>query len=88
MICTYSLDQRVQNIRLMIQMFQPRSWISVRMMLRHLGLKTSYIPLVKHARWHMQALQWDLKSRWAQYQEDLSDQVQILEETAVVDTGL
>ena len=61
----------------MIPMFQPRSWISVRLTLRLLGLMASYILLVKHAKWHMRALQWDLKSQWQPHQGNLSDLVQI-----------
>ena len=47
-----------------------------------LGLMPSCTLLVWHSRCHMQALQWDMKSPWAQYQGNLSDLVQILEETA------
>ena len=55
----------------MIPMFQPQSCISVRLTMRLLGLIASCILFVKHARWHMQALQWDLKS----HQGHLSDLV-------------
>ena len=58
------------------------AWISVRLTLRLLSLMASCILLVKHARWRMQALQWDLKSQWAQHQRNLSDLVQISDETA------
>ena len=62
-------------------MFEPQSWISVRLTPRLLGLMASYILLVKHARWHIRALQWDLKSQWAQHQGILSNPVRISEET-------
>ncbi|KAJ1198714.1 hypothetical protein NDU88_002553 [Pleurodeles waltl] len=63
-------------------MFRPLSWISVRQTLRLLGLMASCILLVKHARWCMRALQWDLKFQWAQHQGNLTDVVQISERTA------
>ena len=53
----------------------------MQMTLQLLGLMACIL-LVKHARWHERALQWDLKSQWVQHQGDLSDQVQISEETA------
>ena len=43
----------------------------------------SCILLVNHARWHMQVLQWDLKSQWQLHQGNLSNHVQISEETAI-----
>ncbi|KAJ1178680.1 hypothetical protein NDU88_003922 [Pleurodeles waltl] len=46
------------------------------------GLLASCILLVTLARWHMRALQWDLKFQWAQHQGNLSNMVQISEETA------
>ena len=46
----------------MIPMFQPLSWISVKLTLMLLGLMVSCILLVKHAKWLMWALQWELKS--------------------------
>ena len=66
----------------MIQMFQHVSWISVRMTPWLLGLMASYILLVKHARWHMQALQWALKSQWTQHHGELSHHLQISVESA------
>ena len=57
------LEQKSRTIQTIILMFQPYSWISVRMTLRLLGLMASCILLVNHARWHMQTLQWDLKSQ-------------------------
>ena len=47
-----------------------------------MGLMASCILLVKFARWHMRALQWDLKFQWQQHQGNLSDLVQISEKTA------
>ncbi|KAJ1211174.1 hypothetical protein NDU88_006535 [Pleurodeles waltl] len=73
----YPPKQRVQDIQVMIQMFRPLSWISVRQTLRLLGLMASCILLVKHAKWHMRDLQWDRKFQWAQHQENLTDMVQI-----------
>ena len=52
-----------------------------------LGPMAYCILLDKHTRWHMQDLKWDLKSQWAQDQGNLSDQVQILEDTATVSSA-
>ena len=52
------------------------------MTLRLLGLMAPCILLVKYTRWHMQAQQWELKSQLAQHKGDLSNEVQISEETA------
>ncbi|KAJ1093251.1 hypothetical protein NDU88_006356 [Pleurodeles waltl] len=78
----YPPNQRVQDIQVMIPMFRPLSCISVRQTLKLLGLMASCILLVKHARWRMRALQWDLKFQWAQHQGNLTDVVQISERTA------
>ena len=75
-------QQSVQDIRAMIQMFEPQSWILERLTFRRLGLIASCILLLEHARWHMRALQWDLKSQWAQHQGDPSETIQVSEETA------
>ena len=56
-VSAYPLEPRVQDMGAMIPMFQPLSWFSVRMTLRLLELMASCILLVKHIRWHMQALQ-------------------------------
>ena len=66
----------------MIPMFQPLSRISVRLTLRLLGLIASCILLMRHARWHMRALQWDVKSQWQQHQGNFSETVQISKDTA------
>mgnify|MGYP002804394544 CR=1 FL=1 len=78
----YPLERRVKDIRVLILMFQPQSRISVRLTVTLLGLMASCIILVKHARWYMRALQWDLKFLWQQHQGNLSDHVQISEQTA------
>ncbi|KAJ1097500.1 hypothetical protein NDU88_002618 [Pleurodeles waltl] len=46
----YPPDKRVQDIQAMILIFQPLSWVSVRLTLRLLGLMASCILLVTHAR--------------------------------------
>ncbi|KAJ1202912.1 hypothetical protein NDU88_006707 [Pleurodeles waltl] len=46
----YPPDQRVQDIQVMIPMFRPLYWISVRQTLRLLGLTASCILLVKYGR--------------------------------------
>ena len=53
--CAYPSEGRVQDILAMVPMFQSRSWISVRLTLRLLGLMASCILLVTHTRWYMQA---------------------------------
>ena len=42
----------------------------------------SCILRLKHARWRMRALQWDVKSQWQQHQGNLSNLIQESEETA------
>ena len=66
----------------MILMFQPRSWVSLRVAPRLLGFLAPCILLVDYARWQMWALQWNLKSQWAQHQGNLLDSIQVSEETA------
>ncbi|KAJ1117822.1 hypothetical protein NDU88_006018 [Pleurodeles waltl] len=78
----YPPKKLVQHIWAMIPVFQPLSWILVRMTLGLLGLMASCILLLQKARWHMRALQLDLKFQWVQHQGRLSDKVQISEETA------
>ena len=46
----YPPERRVQDIKAMIPIFQPLSWISVRMTLMLLGLLASCILLVKNGR--------------------------------------
>mgnify|MGYP002804845183 CR=1 FL=1 len=54
----------------------------MRLILRLLSLLASCMLLVTHVRWNIKAMQWDLKSQWAEHQGNLSDLVQISEETA------
>ncbi|KAJ1140863.1 hypothetical protein NDU88_007201 [Pleurodeles waltl] len=72
---TYPPEKRVQDIHAMILIFGFCENDSE-------AAGPHGLLLVTHARWHMQALQWDLKFQWAQHQRNLSDRVQISEGTA------
>ena len=67
----------------MFLMLQPLSKVLVIVAVMLFSLLASCILLVNYTRWHMQALQWNLKCQWVQHQGNLSDYSQVSEEAAM-----